>query len=123
MLELRHQRFVVRSYAAKDVSDGAEIRVGAQVLIGSGKERIRLECGAFADGTWLVRNYDRERDRGRRRKIQVDKVWQTAAPRSQPGNTEHVVIGDLGLDGQIGLMDQGDLEIGIEVINSCVAAR
>ena len=73
--------------------------------------------------TLLLRINDRECDRGGRGKIHVDKVWQTAAPRSQPGNTEHIVIGDLGLDGQIGLMDQGDLEIGIEVINSCVAAR
>src|ERR1700679_1864911 len=117
MLELSHQGFVVRSYAAKDVSDGAEIRVGAQILIRSGKECIRLECGAIADGPLLLRIDDRERDRGRRRKIHVDKVWQTPAPRSQPGNTEHIVVGDLGLNGEIGLMDQGDLEIRIEVIN------
>src|ERR1700722_10911007 len=123
MFELRYQRLVVRSYAAKDVGDGAEIRVGAEILIGSGKERIRLEGSAIANGALLLRINDRERDRCGGRKIHVDKVWQTAAPRSQPGNTEHIVIGDLGLDGQIGLMDQGDLEIGIEVINSCVAAR
>src|ERR1700722_15246541 len=99
MLELRYQRLVVRGYAAKDVSDGAEIRVGAQIFISSGKECIRLESRAIADRTLLLRINDRERDRRRRRKIHVDKVGQTAAPRSQPGNTEHIVIGDLGLDG------------------------
>ena len=49
MLELRHQRLVIRGYAAKDISDGAEIRVGPQVLIGSGKECICLEGGAIAE--------------------------------------------------------------------------
>src|SRR5258708_38905383 len=82
MLELRHQRLVIRGYAAKDVSDGAEIRVGTKILIGGGKECIRLEAGPIANGALLLRIVDGERDGSWRRQVGVDKIRQAPSPRS-----------------------------------------
>src|SRR6266481_2167347 len=101
MLELRHQRLVTRSYAAKDIRDGTEVRVGPQVFVGRGKKCIRLEGSPVADRALLLRVYDGEGNRRRRGQVDIDKVRQAASVRSEPRNTEYIVIGHLGFDGEV----------------------
>ena len=103
--------------------DGAEIGVGPQVLIGGGEKCIRLEGSPIGDGALLLRVYDGKRNRRGRGQVGIDKIGQAASEGSEPGNAEYIVVGHLGFDGEVGLMDLGDLEVRIEVVHSRVAAR
>src|SRR5579863_2602275 len=114
VLELGDQRFVARGDTAEDIGDGAEVRVGSRVEIGI--------CGNGAShgersGAGHVERYGRGRG-----EVGVDEVGQTAAPRSQPGNAEDVVFGELLFQGQVGLMNLRNLEVWIDVEGGCVAA-
>ena len=122
VLELSHQRLVIRSHAAKDVGDRAEIRVRPQVLIGSRKKCVCREGGSVADGTLLLRVVDGESDSSWRGKVDIHKIRQAPSPRSEPRDAKHIVIGNLRFNGKVSLMDLRHLEVRIEIVDGGVAA-
>ena len=82
-----------------------KLGLGRRFLLAVAKNAFVVKVVPLRNGALLLRVVDGERDRCGRGKVDIDKIRQAAAPRSEPGNAEHIVIGNLGLDGEVSLMD------------------